>query len=321
MQLAWLAFSFASFAALPACGARLRNFIERRVPIWVNGTVTWDDEVPGLLQNARQPLGDQFFMDEVNAETFGFDGAGKEEWYFRGPGVSSATARSTPEDERRSWYEDQNTKPSFKCNPACGWSCGKKVCDATCEAMCTPPQCMTLCAKTADKCETRCGEPRCAVVCPSTAQVCSNGDCPKCRTVCAPPACTTQCVDNCDTVCSKPSCSWKCKEPEKCPEPKCEMKCAGLKKCGSKMKPWPIPQVPGKTIVAKGKASLEPKTLFDPIKPPKPWKTPGGPKGSSAARPTISPIRQLKNKYEKIDEAKEEAMAEKRRAFERSLLR
>lgn len=159
------------------------------------------------------------------------------------------------------------------CEPYCAYKCGPhKECDETCEAVCAPPQCETVCMKSADKCDTRCGPPHCAVVCPETH--CTGPDCPKCRTVCAPPSCTTQCSDDCHSICAQPTCSWKC-HPEMCPKPTCTMQCTGTGGCRAQLPPanatrGQVPILPGSKIVAEGPASLDPAILRTNPTPPPP---------------------------------------------------
>jgi len=158
------------------------------------------------------------------------------------------------------------------CNPKCGYSCGESECDQTCEPICLPPQCETLCMKSDDKCETRCNKPKCAVICPAAAEPCPNGDCPKCRTICAPPACTTSCSGSCHSVCTQPQCNWKC-DRGKCPKPECKMTCSGFDKCHDHFPNTNItkvPLMPGMDIKATDKASMDPKTLYEKQTPPKP---------------------------------------------------
>jgi len=166
------------------------------------------------------------------------------------------------------------------CTPKCGWGCGKSECDQTCEPLCLPPTCETLCMKSDDKCETRCNKPKCAVICPSAAAPCPSGDCPKCRTICAPPACTTSCSPgSCHSVCTQPQCTWKC-DKGVCPAPECKMTCSGFE--GNCKDPFAdpfsalpkkeekVPLMPGMDIKSKGKASMDPKTLYDKQTPPAP---------------------------------------------------
>jgi len=203
------------------------------------------------------------------------------------------------------------------CNPRCGYTCGPdKECDQTCEPVCLPPQCETLCVKSEDKCETRCNKPKCAVICPASAEPCPNGDCPKCRTLCAPPICTTSCSGSCHSVCTQPQCTWKCKLPEVCPKPECKMTCTGFDKCHDKFPNanlTKVPLMPGLTVMEEGRASMDPATLMEPAKPPEP---PPPPKvvpqakkessiGHQAAKSDIptrpSLVKQLKLKWKAED--------------------
>lgn len=171
------------------------------------------------------------------------------------------------------------------CDPKCSYSCGHRECDQACEPQCLPPKCETICMKSADKCETRCAKPKCAVICPATVE-CSDGNCPKCRSLCAPPACTTSCSDSCHSVCSKPRCRWKC-HVGKCPKPSCKMACTGLEPCSEFMAKnlTKVPLMPGLDIKTEARASLDPQVLATPPKAPPP---PG-----FAVAPTIHPESSL----------------------------
>jgi len=199
------------------------------------------------------------------------------------------------------------------CNPRCGYACGTSECDQTCVPLCLPPQCETLCMKSEDKCNTRCNKPKCAVICPAAAEPCPNGDCPKCRTICAPPACTTSCSGSCHSVCTQPQCTWKCKLGD-CPKPDCKMTCSGFAECKDHFPNTnltKVPIMPGMTIKAEDKASMDPATLMEPVKAP----PPEGPKvvpqmhkESSlgynevpVARTTPGPLRRLKMKWQAED--------------------
>lgn len=155
------------------------------------------------------------------------------------------------------------------CSPKCGYSCGHSECDQVCEPVCLPPACETLCAKAEDKCSMKCAKPKCAVICPSSVMPCANGDCPKCRTLCAPPACTTSCSPgSCHSVCTQPQCSWKCKAG-KCPKPKCKMTCTGFDKCHDQFHDPKVPIMPGLTIMAEDRASMDPMSITKPaVAPP-----------------------------------------------------
>lgn len=200
------------------------------------------------------------------------------------------------------------------CNPMCTYSCGKSECDQTCEPLCLPPKCETLCAKSEDKCETRCNKPKCAVICPLQAECAESGGCPKnkCRTICAPPACTTSCSGSCHSVCTQPQCNWKCKVG-KCPKPECKLSCP-KGNCATKF-PNPalfkVPLMPGMDIKSNASASLDPKVLLEPVEappPPGPQTIPQPFKESSrgsnkipGARTTPSPVKKLKMRWEAED--------------------
>jgi len=192
------------------------------------------------------------------------------------------------------------------CDPQCKWDCGpKKECDQTCEPVCAPPECTTLCGQNDDRCEIRCSKPQCAVVCPVSSQ-CVHGDCGRCRTVCGPPQCTTQCKDQCESHCAKPKCTWKCKANE-CPKPKCKMNCTGLTKCNTQfthlgeLKPPSI----GMKVMSSGEAHLDPATLFPAVKAPAPWSMDAG-KAPPGLQPLktdhgIGPVAQLKRVWKEQD--------------------
>jgi len=199
------------------------------------------------------------------------------------------------------------------CNPKCGYTCGKKECDQTCEPLCLPPQCETLCMKSEDTCTTRCNKPKCAVICPSSVEPCPNGDCPKCRTVCAPPACTSSCSGSCHSVCSQPQCSWKCKT-ESCPKPDCKMTCSGFSECHDKFPNanlTKVPLMPGMDIKAEGRASMDPTSLMKPVDaPPRivsevlPQKLEGSSIGHQEVpvpRTASGPVSKLKTKWQAED--------------------
>lgn len=200
------------------------------------------------------------------------------------------------------------------CEPRCLYTCGTKVCDQVCEPKCAPPQCETMCTKSADKCETRCGPPQCAVVCPSTT--CKGGNCPKCRTVCSPPACTTECTDDCHSVCSKPSCTWSC-HVGKCPKPDCKMNCQGSRRCRSGLPPLKstqkVPRASGSKVISEGVASLDPTVLATPPTPPPAVAHPPPAHDLEAAHqklwpgaPTDGPVRALKKRWQAEDYRMEE---------------
>lgn len=201
------------------------------------------------------------------------------------------------------------------CNPRCGYSCGHSECDQACEPVCLPPQCETLCMKSEDKCNTRCNKPKCAVICPASAEPCPNGDCPKCRTICAPPACTTSCSGSCHSVCTQPQCNWKCKAGN-CPKPECKMTCSGFDKCHDKFPNTnltKVPIMPGMDIKAEDRASMDPTVLTQPVvAPPLPgpetMKQTAGTKDSSlgynklpGARTTPGPVAKLKIQWKAED--------------------
>lgn len=147
------------------------------------------------------------------------------------------------------------------CHPKCWWSCGTADCDETCDPVCAPPQCETACAQiNLAACRQRCNPPKCAIVCPT--QHCEHGGCPACRTVCAPPKCHTECSEQCESKCSEPQCTWKC-NPGKCEKPRCSLTCGGAKACGlnGNLNARPPPFNPGMTVLAKGLASTDPKSL------------------------------------------------------------
>mmetsp|Transcript_138156 Transcript_138156/g.257790 ORF Transcript_138156/g.257790 Transcript_138156/m.257790 type:complete len:280 (+) Transcript_138156:130-969(+) len=225
------------------------------------------------------------------------------------------------EDERKlaempPYAPDPQGDPELSsiCEPRCLYTCGTKECDQVCEPMCAPPQCETVCTKSADKCETRCGPPRCAVVCPSTS--CRGGNCPKCRTVCSPPACTTECTDDCKSVCSKPSCTWSC-HVGKCPKPDCKMNCVGTRRCRSGLPPprsaMKVPRPANSKVVSEGVASLDPTVLATPPTPPPAVTLPPPSADLEAAqeklRPittTMGPVEALKKKWQAEDYRTEE---------------
>lgn len=202
------------------------------------------------------------------------------------------------------------------CSPQCGYTCGHSECDQVCEPVCLPPQCETLCMKAEDKCSQKCAKPKCAVICPSSVMPCANGDCPKCRTLCAAPACTTSCSPgSCHSVCTQPQCSWKCKAG-KCPKPECKMSCTGFDKCHDKF-PNPdltkVPIMPGMTIKSEDRASMDPMSITKPAVAP-PLKVPevitqkaGGAESSlgyqDVPKPqtTPGPVTKLKMKWEAQD--------------------
>lgn len=165
-------------------------------------------------------------------------------------------------------------KKLHACEPRCFYTCGHSECDQSCEPVCLPPKCETLCTKSADHCETRCAKPKCAVVCPQGAdyrelQQPFCKDCPKCRTICAPPACTTSCSDSCHSVCAQPECTWKCKLGY-CPKPSCKLNCENLSPCHD----FPhrnltkVPRMLGMDIKNVDKASLDPTVLATPVLQP-----------------------------------------------------
>lgn len=148
------------------------------------------------------------------------------------------------------------------CHPKCTWSCGNAECDEVCEPVCAPPQCETACAMiNVATCQQKCGPPKCAIVCPTS--LCSHGGCPGCKTICAPPKCTAMCsTANCESKCSEPQCTWKC-NPGKCEKPRCSLTCGGAKTCGldGNLNARPPPFGEGMTVLAKGLAAVDPKSL------------------------------------------------------------
>mmetsp|Transcript_54271 Transcript_54271/g.117377 ORF Transcript_54271/g.117377 Transcript_54271/m.117377 type:complete len:318 (-) Transcript_54271:56-1009(-) len=203
------------------------------------------------------------------------------------------------------------------CQPRCSWKCGPHTaCDQTCEPVCSPPQCKTLCRRSTDTCETRCAEPHCAVVCPATD--CGMGNCTKCKSVCAPPVCTTQCGEEpCESVCEHPKCSWKCHAPS-CPRPKCELSCQGVRKCSVALPPrsargvnGTVPRFEeGQSIVAQGSASLNPADLAKTVTPPPPWdlhstKAPPEWHVASTQKP-VGLVRALKRRWANEDDTRED---------------
>lgn len=148
-----------------------------------------------------------------------------------------------------------------ECHPKCWWSCGNADCDEVCDPVCAPPQCETACANlNLATCTQQCDPPKCAIVCPT--QHCAHGGCPDCKTVCAPPKCTTNCAEQCESKCSDPQCTWKC-NPGKCEKPRCTLTCGGAKACGleGNLNARPPPFTSGMTVLAKGLADADPKTL------------------------------------------------------------
>jgi len=200
---------------------------------------------------------------------------------------------------------------SAVCEPKCDWTCGpRKECDQTCEPLCAPPECTTLCKMSDHRCETRCAKPQCAVVCPASS-MCAHGDCARCRTICAPPQCTSQCSDDCSSHCAQPKCTWKCKAGE-CPKPKCEMKCSGLKRCAVQMSPpsAKVPQQPDMQVKSVGEATLDSKSLEPPVKPPGPWEMttttlPLHKVEKATADQPWGPVAQLKHQWVEEDERQE----------------
>jgi len=147
------------------------------------------------------------------------------------------------------------------CHPKCWWSCGNADCDEVCDPVCAPPQCETACAQiNLAACRQRCEPPKCAIVCPT--QHCEHGGCPGCKTICAPPKCTTECSEQCESKCSEPQCTWKC-NPGQCEKPRCTLTCGGAKTCGldGNLNARPPPFGAGMTVLAKGLAAVDPKSL------------------------------------------------------------
>lgn len=152
-------------------------------------------------------------------------------------------------------------QPNTDCHPKCFWSCGNADCDETCDPVCAPPQCETACAQlNLLGCRQQCQPPKCAIVCPT--QHCEHGGCPACKTICAPPKCTTECSEQCESKCSEPQCTWKC-NPGKCEKPRCSLTCGGAQACGldGNLNARPPPFREGMTVLAKGLASADPKSL------------------------------------------------------------
>jgi len=147
------------------------------------------------------------------------------------------------------------------CHPKCSWTCGNADCDEVCDPVCAPPQCETACAQiNLGTCRQRCDAPKCAIVCPT--QHCEHGGCPGCKTICAPPKCTTECSEQCESKCSEPQCTWKC-NPGQCEKPRCTLTCGGANTCGldGNLNARPPPFGAGMTVLAKGLAAVDPKTL------------------------------------------------------------
>jgi len=147
------------------------------------------------------------------------------------------------------------------CHPKCWWTCGNADCDEVCDPVCAPPQCETACAPiNLAGCRQRCDPPKCAIVCPTSH--CAHGGCPGCKTICAPPKCNTECAEQCESKCSDPQCTWKC-NPGKCEKPRCSLQCGGAKECGldGNLNARPPPFGAGMTVLAKGLAAVDPKTL------------------------------------------------------------
>lgn len=209
------------------------------------------------------------------------------------------------------------------CKPICTYQCEKSECDQTCEPVCLPPQCETLCTKSADKCETRCNKPKCAVICPLEPECPQDSECPKskCRTICAPPACTTSCSGSCHSVCSQPQCNWKCKAPlDSCKKPACKLNCPDVHKCDGRDQDrfdgeGKVPLMPGMDIKSQDKASLDPTVLTQPVEappPPQPQVIPQAHKESSLGfqdvpppMTTPSPVKKLKMRWKAQDTQEE----------------
>lgn len=147
------------------------------------------------------------------------------------------------------------------CHPKCWWSCGTADCDEVCDPVCAPPQCETACASiNLAACRQRCEPPKCAIVCPTNH--CEHGGCPGCKTICAPPKCHTECSEQCESKCSDPQCTWKC-NPGQCEKPRCSLQCGGAKDCGldGNLNARPPPFGAGMTVLSKGLAAVDPKSL------------------------------------------------------------
>lgn len=179
--------------------------------------------------------------------------------------------------------------PGGGCHPQCFWNCGNAACDEVCQPVCAPPQCETACGPiNTASCRQRCDAPTCAIVCPE--QACAHGGCPACKTVCSPPKCHTDCAENCESKCSEPQCTWKCK-PGKCEKPRCSLTCGGAKACGldANLNARPPPFDSGMTVVAKGLAATDPKSL--PGFAAKPAAPPSSSTDSKAPAPASSGAR------------------------------
>jgi len=102
--------------------------------------------------------------------------------------------------------------------PQCIYVCAPTVANATCEAVCDPPQCENVCLIP----NTPCNPPRCSTQCSS---VVNTTQCPLCDAVCEPP----QCSGSCEIQCQPLNCAWKCSKPTTtppcqwmCERPECE---------------------------------------------------------------------------------------------------
>jgi len=173
------------------------------------------------------------------------------------------------------------------CHPKCWWSCGTADCDEVCDPVCAPPQCETACSPiNLAGCRQRCDPPKCAIVCPTSH--CAHGGCPGCKTICAPPKCSTECAEQCESKCSDPQCTWKC-NPGKCEKPRCSLQCGGAKECGldGNLNARPPPFGSGMTVLSKGLAAVDPKTLaaFAAKGPAPGAKKMGSPKSGKKASP------------------------------------
>jgi len=177
------------------------------------------------------------------------------------------------------------------CHPKCHWSCGDSACDEVCDPVCAPPQCETACAGiNLAACRQTCDPPKCAIVCPT--QHCAHGGCPACKTVCAPPKCHTECTENCESKCSDPQCTWKC-NPGKCEKPRCTLTCGGAKACGldGNLNSRPPPFTDGMTVLAKGLAATDPKSLAAAAAKPAGGSSPPSPPAAAAPAPAAPAIR------------------------------
>jgi len=175
--------------------------------------------------------------------------------------ISSLTGTGIRQPSQMNSQQGGGNTGGADCHPKCSWSCGDADCDEVCDPVCAPPQCETACAPiNLAACRQRCDPPKCAIVCPTSH--CEHGGCPGCKTVCAPPKCSTECSEQCESKCSDPQCTWKC-NPGKCEKPRCSLTCGGARACGldGNLNARPPPFGSGMTVLAKGLAAVDPKTL------------------------------------------------------------